>query len=54
MPAKFKRIHMPKPLYDEIEKSVSKPDSQYKTAAELCREAGRLLAEHYKLREKYA
>ena len=54
MPAQFKRIHMPKPLYEEIEKSVTKPDSPYKTAAELCREAGRMLTEHYKLREKYA
>ena|GEM_PF-1616668 len=54
MPTQFKRIHMPKPLYEEIEKSVSKPDAPYKTAAELCREAGRMLTEHYKLREKYA
>ena len=54
LPAQFKRIHMPKPLYEEIEKFVSKPDSPYKTPAELCREAGRMLTEHYKLREKYA
>lgn len=50
----YKRIHMPKPLYDEIEKFLSKPDSPYKTVGELCSEAGRLLVEHYKLREKYA
>jgi len=54
MPALFKRIHMPKPLYEEIEKLVSKQDSPYKTASELCREAGRMLTEHYRLREKYA
>ena len=54
MPTQFKRIHMPRPLYEEIEKFVSKQDSPYKTAAELCREAGRMLTEHYKLREKYA
>ena len=54
MPTQFKRIHMPKPLYEEIEKVVSKTDSPYKTPAELCREAGRMLTEHYKLREKYA
>ena len=52
--SQFKRIHMPKPLYEEIEKFVSKPDSPYKTPAELCREAGRMLTDHYKLREKYA
>jgi Arc/MetJ-type ribon-helix-helix transcriptional regulator len=54
MRALFKRIHMPKPLYEEIEKFVSKQDSPYKTVSELCREAGRMLTEHYKLREKYA
>jgi len=54
MPTQFKRIHMPKPLYEEIKKFVSKQDSPYKTVAELCREAGRMLTEHYKLREKYA
>jgi Arc/MetJ-type ribon-helix-helix transcriptional regulator len=54
MPTQFKRIHMPRPLYKEIEKFVSKQDSPYKTAAELCREAGRMLTDHYKLREKYA
>jgi Arc/MetJ-type ribon-helix-helix transcriptional regulator len=47
-------MHMPKPLYEEIEKFVSKQDSSYKTVSELCREAGRMLTEHYKLREKYA
>ena len=50
----YKRIHMPKPLYEEIEKFLSKPDSPYKTVGELCSEAGRLLVEHYGLREKYA
>jgi len=54
MPAKFKRIHMPKPLYEEIEKFVAKQDSPYKTVSELCREAGRMLTDHYRLREKYA
>lgn len=54
MPALFKRIHMPKPLYEEIEKLVSKQDSPYKTVSELCREAGRMLTDHYRLREKYA
>ena len=50
----YRRIHMPKPLYEEIEKFVSKPNSQYKSVGELCSEAGRLLVEHYRLREKYA
>jgi hypothetical protein len=54
MPALFKRIHMPRPLYEEIEKFVSKQDSPYKTVGELCREAGRMLTEHYRLRKKYA
>ena len=54
MPVKFRRIHMPKPLYEEIEKLIAKPDSPYKTTSELCREAGRMLMEHYKLRKKYA
>ncbi len=54
MPAIYKRIHMPKPLYEEIERFVSKPDSPYKTAGELCGEAGRLLIKNYGLREKYA
>jgi len=45
---------MPKPLYEEIEKFIAKPDSPYKTTSELCREAGRMLMEHYKLRKKYA
>ena len=49
----YKRIHMPKPLYEEIESFVSKRDSTYKTVGELCREAGRMLIEHYELREKY-
>ena len=52
MPVLFKRIHMPKPLYEEIEKSIAKQNSPYKTASELCPEAGRMLTEHYKLREK--
>lgn len=50
MPSKFKRIHMPNPLYGEIEKFISKPNSRYKTVAELSREAGKILAEHYDLR----
>ena len=50
----YKRIHMPKPLYDEIEAFVSKPESPYKNPSELCREAGRMLIEHHRLREKYA
>ena len=45
---------MPKPLYEEIEKFVSKSNSPYKTVGELCSEAGRLLIERYRLREKYA
>ena len=53
MPAVYRRIHMPKPLYEEIEKFVSKPGSPYKTVGGLCREAGRMLIEHYKLREKH-
>jgi Arc/MetJ-type ribon-helix-helix transcriptional regulator len=54
MTAKFKRIHMPKPLYEEIEKFVAKQDSPYKTVSELCREAGRMLTDHYRLRDNYA
>jgi len=54
MPRIYKKIHMPQPLHKEIEKFVSNPDSPYKTVAELCREAGRLLIEQYRLREKYA
>jgi len=53
MPKIYKRIHMPKPLYEEIDRFVSKPESPYKTVSELCREAGRMLIEHYGLREKY-
>jgi Arc/MetJ-type ribon-helix-helix transcriptional regulator len=52
MPANYRRIHIPKPLHDEIVKFVE--SSQYETVAELCREASRLLVEHHKLREKYA
>ena len=54
MPKVYKRIHMPKPLYEEIERFVSKPDSPYKTMGEMCSQAGRMLVEHYRLREKYA
>lgn len=50
----YKRIHMPKPLYEEIEKFVSKSDAPYKTVGALCSEAGRRLIERYGLREKYA
>ena len=53
MPKIYRKIHMPKPLYEEIERFVSKPDSPYKTVGELCREAGRMLVEHYGLRGKY-
>lgn len=51
MPGVYKKIHMPKPLHDEVVKFVA--NSVYETVSELCREAGRLLVEHYKLREKY-
>jgi len=51
MPGKYKRIHMPKPLHDEIARFVE--NSGYETVAELCREAGRLLIEHHELRESY-
>ena len=44
---------MPKPLYEEIERFVSTLNSPYKTVGEMCREAGRMLIEHYGLREKY-
>ena len=47
----YKRIHMPKPLHDEIVKFIE--TSKYETVAELCREAGRLLVEHNGLRERY-
>ena len=53
MPKVYKRIHMPKPLYEEIELFVSKSNSPYKTVSELCREAGRMLIEHYGLVEKF-
>ncbi|MFQ6077350.1 MAG: hypothetical protein ACE5Z5_14685 [Candidatus Bathyarchaeia archaeon] len=44
---------MPRPLYEEIERFVSNPDSPYKTVGSLCTEAGRLLIKHYGLRERY-
>ena len=47
----YKRIHMPKPLHDEIVKFIE--TSKYETVAELCREAGRLLVGHNGLRERY-
>ena len=53
MPVVYKRIHMPEPLYREIEEFVSKSDSPYRTVGELCREAGRMLIDRYGLREKY-
>jgi len=53
MPKVYKRIHMPKPLYEEIERLVSNPETPYKSVGELCREAGRMLIEHHKLRERY-
>lgn len=46
----FKRIHMPNPLYEEIEKFVLKPSSHYNTVAELCRKSGEWLIDHYSLR----
>jgi hypothetical protein len=52
VPSNYRRIHMPKPLHDEIVKFVL--NSKYETVAELCREAGRLLVEHHRLRERYA
>ena len=52
MPARYKRIHMPRPLHEEVVRFVEK--TKYKTVSELCREAGVLLIEHYGLREKYA
>jgi len=52
MPARYKRINMPRPLHDEIVKFVEK--SGYETVADLCREAGLLMIEHYGLRERYA
>lgn len=51
MPGNYKRIHMPKPLHDEIVRFVE--NSKYETVAELCREAGRLLIEHHGLRERH-
>ena len=53
MPGHHKIIHMPKPLYEEIEKFVTKPDSTYETVGGLCSEAGRMLIEHYNLRQKH-
>ncbi len=54
MPGHHKLIHMPKPLYEEIEKIVSKPNQPYETVGGLCTSAGRMLIEHYNLREKHA
>ena len=53
MPKIYKKIHMPKPLYEEIERFMSTLNSPYKTVGELCREAGRMLIERYGLRERY-
>jgi len=53
MPKIHKRIHMPKPLYEEIERFMSNPSAPYKTVGELCREAGCMLVEHHKLGERY-
>jgi len=53
MPKVYKRIHMPRPLYEEIERFVSNPGSPYKTVGELCWEAGRMLIRHYRLGERY-
>lgn len=52
MPENYRRIHVPRPLYEEIERFVSKGDSPYRTVVELCREGGRMLIERYGLREK--
>lgn len=54
MPGTHKVIHMPKPLYEEIRKFISKPDSPYSTVGGFCNNAGRMLIEHYKLRRKHA
>jgi hypothetical protein len=48
MAAKFKRIHMPKPLYDEVESFVQ--NSYYEKVGKLCGKAGKMLIEHYNLR----
>ena len=53
MPKIYKRIHMPKPLYEEIERFVSNQNTPYKTVGELCREAGHMLVMHHRLRERY-
>ena len=53
MPKIYKRIHMPKPLYEEIERFLSNPKAPYKTVGELCREAGRMLVDQEGLRERY-
>ena len=52
MTGNYRRIHMPKPLRDEIARFVE--NSKYETVTELCREAGRLLIEHHGLRERHA
>ena len=54
MPGRHKIIHMPKPLYEEVKKFVSKPNAPYETVGGLCSNAGRMLIEHYNLREKHA
>lgn len=50
MPNQFKTIHMPKRLYEEIEKLVQKPDSEFKNMAEVCKKAGEMLIEYNDLR----
>lgn len=47
----YRRIHMPRPLHDEIVKYIE--NGEYASVAEFCREAGRMLVEHHGLRERY-
>lgn len=51
MSGNYKKIHMPKPLHEQVINFVE--NSEYETVSELCREAGRLLIEHHGLRERY-
>ena len=44
---------MPRPLYEEIERFIASGKSPCRTVGELCTEAGRMLIEHYGLREKH-
>jgi predicted DNA-binding protein (UPF0278 family) len=51
MTKQFKSIHMPTTFYTEIENFTHQPDTQYKTVAEICRTAGKMLINHYNLRQ---